>query len=81
MAANHRGGGGKKTLGYVGKVAKGTVVPPPEGNLPERTTVRVEPIVAQSLAKRLNNVIGVIRNAPPDWAENHNHYIHGAPKK
>lgn len=68
-------------MGYVGKVTKGTVVLPPEANLPEGTTVRVEPIGAETLAARLKNVIGVVRKMPSDWAANHDHYIHGVSKK
>ena len=68
-------------MGYVGKVTKGTVVLPPDANLPEGTTVRIEPIGQETLAARLNKVIGVVHNMPSDWAENHDHYIHGASKK
>jgi len=79
MTAKRKGGGFKTTMGYVGKVRKGTVVLPPEANLPEGTTVRVEPV--ETLAARLKDVIGAVQEMPPDWAENHDHYIHGAPKK
>jgi hypothetical protein len=81
MKAKHKGGGLRPTMGYVGKVRKGTVVLPPEANLPEGTTVRVEPIPTETLATRLKDVIGVVREMPSDWAENHDHYIHGASKK
>ncbi len=66
---------------YVGKVRKGKVVLPPEAHLPEGATVRVEPIAPQTLAERLKDVIGILHGKPPDWAENHDHYIHGTPKK
>jgi hypothetical protein len=81
MTLRRKRGGSKTTMGYVGKVTKGTVVLPPEANLPEGTTVRVEPIATESLAARLKNVIGVVHDMPSDWAENHDHYIHGASKK
>jgi hypothetical protein len=68
-------------MGFVGKVTKGAVLLPPEANLPEGTPVRVEPIVAQTLAERLKGLIGTVHAMPPDWAENHDHYIHGVPKK
>lgn len=71
----------KAATGYMGKVRKGTVVLPAEADLPEGTVVRVEPIAADSLAARLKKVIGIVRDMPADWAENHNHYIPGAPKK
>lgn len=81
MTLGRKRGGSNTTMGYVGKVTKGTVVLPPEANLPDGATVRVEPIVTESLAARLKNVIGVVHEMPPDWAENHDHYIHGASKK
>ena len=81
MKTKRKGGGFKTTMGYVGKVTKGTVVLPPEANLPEGTTVRVEPITTETLATRFKDVIGVVREMPSDWAENHDHYIHSASKK
>lgn len=68
-------------MGYVGKVTKGTVVLPPEANLPEGTTVRVEPIAPETLATRLKRVIGAVHDMPSDLAENHDHYLHGVSKK
>jgi hypothetical protein len=68
-------------MSYVGKVVKGAVVLPPEANLPEGTPVRVEPVQEETLAKRLKDLIGSIEGLPPDLAEQHNHYIHGTPKK
>ncbi|MGA3327042.1 MAG: hypothetical protein ABSF45_21465 [Terriglobia bacterium] len=68
-------------MGFVGKVTKGSVLLPPEANLPEGTPVRVEPIAPPTLAERLKDVIGTVHGMPPDWAENHDHYLHGAPKK
>ncbi len=66
---------------YRGKVEKGTVVLPPEANLPDGTEVQVEPVAPNTLAERLKEVIGAVHGGPPDWAENHDHYIHGTPKK
>ena len=77
----HRGGELETTMGFVGRVTKGTVLLPPEANLPEGTPVRVEPIAPQTLTERLKNLIGTVHDMPPDWAENHDHYLHGAPKK
>ena len=68
-------------MSFWGKVSKGTVVLPPEANLPDGTEVRVEPVPPKTLAERLRDVIGTVRGGPPDWAENHDHYIHGTPKK
>ena len=68
-------------MGFVGRVTKGTVLLPPEANLPEGTPVRVEPIAPQTLTERLKDLIGAVHDMPPDWAENHDHYLHGASKK
>lgn len=68
-------------MSFVGKVSKGAVVIPPGVNLPEGTPVRIEPVREETLAKRLKDVIGSVEGLPPDFAENHDHYIHGTPKK
>ncbi len=68
-------------MAYWGRVSKGVVVLPPEADLPDGTPVRVEPVASKPLSQRLHKIIGVIRNMPPDWAENHDHYVHGTPKK
>lgn len=81
MTGACNGGGVEKIMGYVGKVTKGAVVLPPEANLPEGTTVRVEPIAPRTLAARLKDIIGIVDDMAPDWAENHDHYIHGTRKK
>jgi len=66
-------------MSYWGKVSKGTVALPPEADLPEGTEVRVEPVVPKTLAERLKGIIGTVHGGPPDWAENHDLYIHGIP--
>ena len=68
-------------MSFLGVVSKGMVVLPPDANLPDGTEVRVEPIPAKTLAERLGDVIGIVRGGPPDLAENHDHYLHGTPKK
>lgn len=70
-----------RIIGFVGKVSNGIVVLPPQANLPEGTPVRVEPIAPEALAERLKDLIGAARDTPPDWTKNHDHYLHGAPKK
>ncbi|MGO9271262.1 MAG: hypothetical protein ACLQOO_13570 [Terriglobia bacterium] len=64
-------------MSYWGRVSNGTVVLPPEANLPEGTEVRVEPVAPKTLAERLKDVIGTVHGGDPDWAENHDHYLHG----
>jgi hypothetical protein len=34
-----------------------------------------------TLYEMLKPIIGAIKDAPPDFAHNHDHYIHGVPKK
>ena len=68
---------------YLGHVRNGSVVLDGSVVLPEGTKVRVEPIAetGKTLAERFANVIGCISDLPSDLAENHDHYIHGTPKK
>lgn len=70
---------------YKGTVSKGVVVLPPEANLPEGTQVHVAPVEDspqfETVARKLAALDGVIKDLPEDFAENHDHYIHGAPKR
>lgn len=71
---------------YTGEIRDGVVVfegaPPP---IAEGTKVRVEPVEvspqSRTLAERLSSVIGRAKGLPPDLAEQHDHYLHGQPKK
>lgn len=76
---------------YKGTVTKGTVVLPPDADLPDGMQVEVTPILPgdgstvavggeKSFADRYRRFIGVCEG-PSDLAENHDHYIHGTPKK
>ncbi len=64
-----------------GKVQGGVVVLEDKGALPEGTEVRVEPIDKRGTLKDLLELAGKAQNLPPDMAENHDHYLHGLPKK
>ena len=70
---------------YQGIVENGIVVLPPEANLPSGTKVLVEPLGAcrpsPTLAESLKDFIGLIPDLPKDFARNHDHYVHGAPKQ
>ena len=75
---------------FIGTVLKGKVVLPPEAGLTDGTKVRIEPLSDKAakpvkglggLAKKLNAFAGTVHGLPPDFAENHDHYIHGAPKR
>lgn len=35
----------------------------------------------QTLLERLAPVVGIAKGLPSDYAENHDHYLHGLPKK
>jgi hypothetical protein len=69
---------------YRGEVKNGVIVLEPGAALGEGTIVRVEPIESNNeptLADRLKNVIGIAEGLPSDLAEQHDHYLHGRPKK
>ena len=69
---------------YRGYVKGGVVVLDPKVELPEGIEVRVEPLPPPSgktLAERLGDLIGSVPDLPPDMAEQHDHYLHGAPKR
>ncbi len=70
---------------YRGTVLKGTVILPPEVKLADGTQVRVEPLEEASalepVGKKLLALAGILKDLPADFAENHDHYIHGTPKR
>ena len=72
---------------YKGKVRNGVVVLEEGAALPEDAEVNVElvgqpePKQPPSWAEVFKDVIGSVEDMPPDMAENHDHYIHGTPKK
>ncbi len=71
---------------YTGQVQNGVIVlddgAPP---LPEGTRVRVEAVgteeAVRDLSRRLVSVAGKAKGLPADLAEQHDHYIHGTPKR
>ena len=71
-------------MSFLGEVKNGVVVLDPGACLGEGTRVRVE-LIEQSpeptLADRLQRVIGMAEGLPTDLAEQHDHYLHGRPKK
>jgi len=70
-------------MGYRGHVENGVVVFDQPVGLPEGTPVNVEPATPRrrTLAERLHRVIGAAKGLPSDLARNHDHYLHGRPKK
>lgn len=74
---------------FLGEVRDGAVVFEPGHRPPEGAKVRVEPIAEPSpisettptLADRLAPVIGKASGLPSDLAEQHDHYLHGTPRR
>jgi len=76
---------------YHGYVRNGAVVLDGPVALPEGAEVRVALLdypgtesddgLIPSLYEQLKPVIGIAKGLPPDLAENHDHYLHGLPKK
>ncbi len=69
---------------YEGIVSGGVVVLKDGVVLPEGTAVKIEPVEAQedaTLGQRLLKHAGVAKGLPTDMARNHDHYLHGAPRR
>ena len=66
---------------YRGHVENGVVVLDESAGLPDGTQVRVDSVSVPTLAEQLRDVIGIVDDLPEDMAENHDHYIHGKPRK
>lgn len=75
---------------YRGHIQNGVVVFDGGAPLPDGTIVNVEPVSANqtsakregsSLVERLKGVVGSIDDLPADFAAQHDHYIHGVPRR
>jgi hypothetical protein len=68
---------------FKGTVKQGVVVLEQGSSIPEGTEVRVEVVRDESgsLGDRLLKFAGTAPGLPEDMADNHDHYVHGAPKK
>ncbi len=74
---------------YLGKVKNGVVVLENGTRLPDGTDVRVEPFSRDeraaaegpTLAEQFADIIGTVPELPADMAAQHDHYLHGAPKR
>ncbi len=77
---------------YQGHIEKGEVVLDEPANLPDGAKVRVELVPAQeqqanaeakprTLYDRYKSIIGAAQGLPADFAAQHDHYIHGTPKR
>lgn len=76
----------------LGRVEGGAIVLEVETMLPEGARVRVEVLgplsderagsaEPSSLFQRLKSVAGAAKGLPPDLAAQHDHYLHGQPKR
>lgn len=74
---------------YHGKVKNGVVVFENDSGLSDGTEVRVEPfsrgegiaVEGPTLAEQFADVIGTVPDLPSDMAAQHDHYLHGAPRR
>lgn len=70
---------------YTGTVRDGVVVLEGAPSLKDGTIVAVEPIEPAgreaTLGQRLRRFSGSARGLPRDMARNHDHYLHGPPKR
>jgi len=70
---------------FTAKVEDGKVVLPPEVKLPTGTTVRVETLdstlPSEPIGRKLQALDGAALGMPRDLAQNHDHYLHGKPKR
>ena len=71
---------------YRGHVKNGVVIFDEPANLPEGTEVRVEQVTQEAAeppnwAEVFKDVAGKAKDLPSDLAANHDHYLHGAPKR
>lgn len=70
---------------YAGQVIAGVIVLENNAALPEGTRVRVVPLAMAQMPATPGQIFlkyaGAAQGLPPDFAENHDHYLHGTPKK
>ncbi len=67
---------------YKGKVKGGVVVLEPGARLDEGAEVIIQPVEPPATwAEVFKDLIGAAQGLPEDLAENHDRYIHGAPRK
>lgn len=75
---------------YRGTVKGGVIIPEPGARLDEGEAVEIRPLantsssatdVGATLYQRYQAFIGIAEGLPADFAENHDHYIHGTPKR
>lgn len=70
-------------MSFEGTIVNGGVVLDAPAPLPDGTRVKlvVEAPATPALGERLMKFAGVIKDMPADFAEEHDHYIHGTPRR
>ena len=72
-------------MSMIGKVKNGVVMLPRQAKLPDGTELELTPLpsakAAEDLTEELLRISRTTRSLPADLAENHDHYLHGLPKK
>ncbi len=76
-------------MSYRGRVRNGVVEFEDGPVPPDGTAVRIEPIdasdqatdAAEEYVRTMMEIAGTARGLPADLARNHDHYLHGRPKK
>ena len=75
----------EKFMSYTGIVIGGVIKLPPEAAVPDGTTVRVETLKEapdrSALVEKMRAIAASLPDLPADFAEQHDHYIHGTPKR
>jgi len=75
----------KRGRTYKGHVENGVIVLDERVALPDGTAVRIEPVPSDADLDRLRqgllSLSGIAKGMPSDMARNHDHYLHGTPKK
>jgi hypothetical protein len=81
---------------FQGHVEGGQIVLDQDVSLPEGVRVRIELLGGEagkapaeevpseelpSLYERMKPFVGAVKGLPPDFAINHDHYLHGQPKR
>lgn len=77
-------------MSYKGTVEGGVIVLAANAKLPDGTEVEVHPVKKQArstprsrraLLARIDAIAAKMPPMPADWAAEHDHYIHGTPKR
>jgi len=70
-------------MSITGTVENDTIKLPPGVHVPDGTPARIilGPVAERTLAERYAGLIGITDALPEDMAENHDHYLHGTPKR